>query len=123
VQEGAEPPAGLVPLRKGAWSEERKPPSVEDEARRLERLREAKWTSEALARLGTVPDRVLARELGRSRNSVAIMRRALGIDAVDLRAWDGVVRPQPLSPEELRRRLDAFRAEMRDKKRPRSEEG
>jgi transcriptional regulator with XRE-family HTH domain len=117
------PPAGMVPLRKGAWSEERKPPSPEGEARRLEALREAKWTLESLGRLGTVPDRVLAREVGRSRGSVAIMRRALGIDAVDVRGWDGAVRPPPLAPDELQRRWDASRERARERQRLQRGEG
>ena len=109
------PPIGLVPLRKGAWAEEHRPLSPGDEVKRLERLRESKWTLDTLARLGTVPDRVLARELDRSRNSVAIMRRALGVAAVDARDWDGRRRPAPLPTDELRRRWDAFREQVRQR--------
>jgi len=111
------PAKGLVPLRKCAWSVERKMPAPEDETRRLEALREAKWTLENVRQLGTVPDRVLAQRLGRTRNSVAIMRRELGIATVDVRTWDGVERPQTVPDEELNRRWDEFRERTKAAKR------
>jgi len=65
--------------------------------------------------LGTMPDRVVAEHLGKTRNSVAIMRRALGIDAVDLRTWDGQPRPQLIAREELQTRWDRFRTETKER--------
>jgi transcriptional regulator with XRE-family HTH domain len=79
------PPIGMVGYRKGTWSKEHQPLAPEHEARRLEWLKEARWTLDQLMELGTMPDRVIAEHLGKTRNSVAIMRRALGIDAVDVR--------------------------------------
>jgi len=104
------PPPGRVGYRKGQWTAERKPLSAEDEARRLDALRESRWTVEALRRLGTMPDREVAHRLGRNRNSVALMRRSLGIPAVDARYWDGAERPCPLSDAEVQRRWDEARA-------------
>jgi hypothetical protein len=81
------------------------------EAHRLERLKEAKWTLDQLLVLGTVPDCVVAEHLGKTRNSVAIMRRALGIDVTNLRTWDGQPHPQIVTREELQARRDRFRTE------------
>jgi hypothetical protein len=50
------------------------------------------------------------------------MRRALGIDVVDVRGWDGAVRPPPLAPEELRRRWDAYRVRVRERQRQQRED-
>ena len=65
--------------------------------------------------LGTMPDRVVAEHLGKTRNSVAIMRRALGLNAVDLRTWDGQARPQTIAREELKTRWDLFRTEAKER--------
>ena len=62
-----------------------------------------------------MPDRVVAEHLGKTRNSVAIMRRALGLSAVDLRAWDGQPRRQIVAREELQTRWDRFRTESKEK--------
>jgi len=107
----------MVGYRKGAWSKERRPIAPEDEARRLERLKEAKWTLDQLMVLGTMPDRIVAEHLGKSRNSVAIMRRALGLDVVDLRTWDGKPRPQLVAREELQARWDRFRTDTKERAR------
>ena len=113
---GVELPAvGMVGYRKGAWSKERPPLAPEDEAHRLERLKEAKWTLDQLMVLGTMPDRVVAEHLGKTRNSVAIMRRALGINAIDLRTWDGQPRRQIVAREELQTRWDRFRTETKER--------
>jgi len=109
------PPVGMVGHRKGAWSKERRFVAPEDEARRLERLKESKWTLDQLMVLGTMPDRVVAEHLGKTRNSVAIMRRALGLNAVDLRTWDGQPRPQTIAREELQTRWDRFRTETKER--------
>jgi hypothetical protein len=61
------PPVGMVGYRKGAWSKERPPLAPEHEARRPERLKESKWTLDQLMVLGTMPDRVVAEHLGRTR--------------------------------------------------------
>ena len=111
------PPIGLVGYRKGALSKDRRPAAPEDEARRLERLRESKWTLDQLMVLGTMLDRVVAEHLGKLRNSVAIMRRALGVDVVDLRTWDGESRPQIIAREELQARWDRFRTETKERAR------
>jgi hypothetical protein len=84
--------------RKGAWSKERRPLAPEHEARRLESLKESKWTLDQLMVLGTMPDRIVGEHLGKTRNAVAIMRRALALDAVDERTWDGKPRPQIVEP-------------------------
>ncbi len=55
--------------------------------------------------LGTMPDRVVTEHLSKTRNRVAIMRRALGLNAVDLRTWDGAPRTQIIAPEELQFRV------------------
>jgi hypothetical protein len=94
---------------------ERRPVAPADEARRLERLRESKWTLDQLMVLGTMPDRIVAEHLGKTRNSVAIMRRALGLDVVDLRTWDGQPRVQIIAHEELQARWDRFRQETKEK--------
>ncbi len=107
----------MVGYRKGALSKERRPPAPEDEARRLERLKESKWTLGQIMVLGTMPDRIVAEHLGKSRNSVAIMRRALGLDVVDLRTWDGEPRPQIVAREELQDRWDRFRTETKERAR------
>jgi hypothetical protein len=65
--------------------------------------------------LGTMPDRILGEHLGKTRNSVAIMRRALGLDSVDLRSWDGQPRVQIIAREELQGRWDRFRQETKEK--------
>jgi hypothetical protein len=109
------PPVGTVGYRKGAWSKERRPVAPADEARRLERLKEAKWTLDQLMVLGTMPDRVVAEHLGKTRNSVAIMRRTLSLNAVDLRTWDGQARPQIIAREELQARWDRFRTETKER--------
>ncbi len=109
------PPVGMVGYRKGAWSKERRPLAPEHEAHRLARLKESKWTLNQLAVLGTMPDRVVAEHLGKTRNSVAIMRRALGLDAVDLRTWDGQPRPQIIARRELQTRWDRFRTATKEK--------
>jgi hypothetical protein len=103
------PPVGRVGYRKGQWSEPHRPPAPEDEARRLESLKTSKWTLDKLRVLGTAPDREVARKVGKNRNSVALMRRSLGIPSVDARFWDGVERPQALSDEELTARWDNAR--------------
>jgi hypothetical protein len=107
------PQVGMVGYRKGAWSKVRQPIAPEHEARRLERLKESKWTLDQLMVLGTMPDRVVAEHLGKTRNSVAIMRRALGLDIVDVRNWDGLARPQKIAREELQARWDRFRTETK----------
>jgi transcriptional regulator with XRE-family HTH domain len=111
------PPVGTVGYRKGAWSKERRPIAPEDEARRLERLKEAKWTLDQLMVLGTMPDRVVAEHLGKTRNSVAIMRRALGLDVIDVRTWNGEPRPQKITRKELQARWDRFRDETKERAR------
>ena len=111
------PPAGMVGYRKGALTKERRPPAPEHEARRLARLKESKWTLDQLMVLGTMPDRVVAEHLGKSRNSVAIMRRALGLDVLDLRNWDGKSRPQTVARQELQARWDRFRTETKERAR------
>jgi hypothetical protein len=108
-------PIGTVGYRKGALSKERRPIAPEDEARRMERLKEAKWTLGQITVLGTMPERVVAEHLGKTRNSVAIMRRALGIDVVDLRTWDGRPRPQTVTRVELQGRRDRFRTETKER--------
>jgi len=85
--------------------------------RRLARLKEAKWTLDQLMVLGTMPDRIVAEHLDKSRNSVAIMRRALGLDVVDLRNWDGKPRPQLVARDELQARWDTFRNETKERAR------
>ena len=62
-----------------------------------------------------MPDGVVAEHLGKTRNSVAIMRRALGISAVDVRNWDGELRAQIYPREELQTRWDRFRTEIKEK--------
>ena len=49
------PSVGRVSLRKGQWSEARKPLAPEHEQKRLAALSESKWTLETLRLLGTVP--------------------------------------------------------------------
>lgn len=115
------PPPGLVGYRKGAWSVKRTP-SEEQESKRLEALREAKWDIETLRLLGTRPDRVLAAAIGKSRNSVATMRRALEIPVIDARTWDGQVQPQVLSDDELSRRWGLAKATFLDVARKRRRE-
>jgi hypothetical protein len=109
------PPVGIVGYRKGTWSKERRPHAPEDEARRLERLKEAKWTLDQLTALGTMPDRVVAEHLGKTRNNVAIMRRALGINVVDLRTWGGRPLPPVITREELQTRWDRFRTQTKER--------
>ena len=109
------PPVGTVGYRKGAWSKEHMPLAPQHEAHRLERLKEAKWTLDQISALGTMPDRVVAEHLGKTRNSVAIMRRALGIDAVDLRTWDGQPFLQIITRQELQARWDRFRIETKER--------
>jgi transcriptional regulator with XRE-family HTH domain len=109
------PPVDMVGYRKGAWTKVRQPIAPEHEARLLERLKESKWTLDQVMALGTMPDRVVAEHLGKTRNSVAIMRRALGLDAIDIRAWDGRARPQSIAREELQARWGQFRNETKEK--------
>jgi hypothetical protein len=45
------------------------------------------------------------------------MRRALGVDAVDLRSWDGVPRHQQVAREEMEARWDRFRADTKERAR------
>lgn len=111
------PPEGLVPLRKGAWAESGCRLTVEQLERRKRAQQEARWSLDTLRLLGTLPDRELARQLGRSRNSVSIMRRELDIPVVDVRDWDGQPRPQTVSDEELQRRWQDYRQRVADAKR------
>ena len=105
----------MVGYRKGAWSKERRPLAPADEARRLERLKESKWTLDQLMVLGTMPDRVVAEHLAKTRNSVAIMRRALGLNVVDLRTWDRKARSQTIARKELQTRWDRFRTATKER--------
>ena len=105
----------MVGYRTGAGSKESRPLAPADEARRLEQLKQAKWALDQLMALGTMPDRVVAEHLGKTRNSVAIMRRALGLRAVDLRTWDGQPRPQIIARAELQTRWDRFRTETKER--------
>src|SRR5437763_251163 len=73
-------------------------------------------TRRPLRSWGGTPDRVLAERLKRSRNSVAIMRRALDIPTIDVRQWNGQERAQVLTAEEVQRRWDAFREQIRGRK-------
>jgi len=107
----------MVGYRKGALTKKRRPPTAEDESRRLSRLKGAKWTLDQLMVLGTMPDRIVAEHVGKTRNSVAIMRRALGLDVLDLRNWDGKPRPQTVAREQLQARWDRFRAETKERAR------
>ena len=59
------------------------------------------------------PDRALAKRLGRTRNSVATMRRILGIPVVDARYWDGHDVPQALPAEQIQRRWEAAKQSFR----------
>ena len=93
----------------------RKRLSDADEAKRLAALKEARWTIAQLIELGTAPDRVIAEHLGKSRNSVAIMRRAMGIPAIDLRYWDGQRVEHAVTAEEIQQRWDVFRDDVRRK--------
>lgn len=116
------PPEGLVELRKGAWSQRRQPRSPEHEAKRLAALAESKWTLDTVRALGTAPDREIATRLGRNRNAVAIMRRALEIPTCDARTWDGTDLPQSLSDDELQRRWDAAKAKFIEHQKQQREE-
>lgn len=110
------PQEGVVGYRKGAWSRERRPLSPEHEAKRLAALAESKWTLDLLRQLGTMPDRELAVRLGRTRNSVAIMRRTLGIASVDARYWDGSILPQQLADDEILSRWEVAKVRFRTAK-------
>jgi transcriptional regulator with XRE-family HTH domain len=111
------PPVGMVGYRKGTWSKDHQPLAPEHEARRVARLKESRWTLDQLMVLGTLPDRVIAEHLGKTRNSVAIMRRALGIDAVDVRTWNGTPQPQKVGREEMQARWDRFRTDTKERAR------
>jgi len=65
------------------------------------------WQAHELALLGTMPDRVVAQQLG-SRTYVAVrhMRRALGLQGMPSRRWQGTPVPASLPLEEV---LDRYR--------------
>jgi len=100
-------------LEAGVGSAGRKARAPGAARRATDRLKEAKWTLDQLMMLGTMPDRVVAEHLGKSRNSVVIMRRALGLNAVDLCTWDGEARPQKIAREELQTGWDRFRTDAK----------
>jgi hypothetical protein len=107
------PPEGVVAFRKGTWTVARQKLAPEHEAKRLAALKEAKWTLDMLMALGTMPDKVLAENVGKTRNAVMQMRKHLSVPGVDVRSWDGRVKPALYSREELQRRWDAFREDQR----------
>lgn len=68
------------------------------------------WSIETVMRLGTVPDRILAKELDRSSASVREMRQNLGIPICAAATWNGRPRRPRYSQDEVERKWTAFRA-------------
>jgi hypothetical protein len=50
-----------------------------------------------------------------ARNALGNMRRALGLNALDLHSWDGQPRPQIIARDELQARWDGFCTETKEK--------
>lgn len=71
------------------------------------------WTIEMLRVLGTKPDSELVNQIGKSRMAIRIMRALIGVSGIDPRRWDGIVRTQMLSDEELLHRQKVAREKHR----------